>query len=171
MKFHEVPPSVPSVPFTDPAEATFPAYRVFVYGPHVLPDQKGQVMSLALMRAVLINATRDTGGSMAKDDLTGALTYRYPELSDVFVAHPDPDPGKPLCSACGQWDSEHANPNGTACAFHVRLSPVDNPECFNCDQPLHHHGRRYTVACDDYAHADERVIAYGRNNAFPVRRS
>ncbi|MFJ8301316.1 hypothetical protein ACIQ9R_36195 [Streptomyces sp. NPDC094447] len=156
MEFNEVPPAVAQyAPFTDPADATFPAYRVFAYGPHVLSRQKGQVMSGALMRAVLLNVTRDNDGSMSQDEVTGALAYRYPDLPDVFVAHPDPDPHLPLCAKCGQWESEHANPNGTACdAFTVLpAGHRDTAECSDCRQPRLHHGGRYTVACKGFIDA------------------
>ncbi|MFJ4342644.1 hypothetical protein [Streptomyces sp. NPDC088915] len=163
MEFNEVPASVRSYThFTDPADATFPAYRVFVYGPHVLPDQKGQVMSRALLRAMLINATKDNCGSMARDELSGGLRYRYPDLPDTFVAHPDPDLRLRECATCGQWVSEHANPNGSACAtFTAQPEPgsTGNPLCERCRQPYKHHGRSLTVACADFlpVYEDQRV--------------
>ncbi|MFB8025925.1 MULTISPECIES: hypothetical protein [unclassified Streptomyces] len=154
--FPDAPSTKDYVRFTDPAMASFAAYRMFVYGDNVMSDQPGQVMSMALMRAVLINVT-ELDGYMVLDELSGSLMYKFPDIADVFIAHPDPDKetdgSRYLCAVCGQWKSEHRNPNGTACdGFHVR--PVhgcaDNPRCVHCDEPKLHHGRRYTVACDAF---------------------
>lgn len=153
MQFNEVPPSVKSYArFTDPATAKAPAYRMFVYGTYALSNQPGQVMSLALMRAVLIDATVRNDGSMARDEESGSLMYEYPGLQDVFVAHPYPDFGQPRCTRCGQWKSEHANPNATACDMFVIHPPEDfvHRRCAECQQPLLHHGRLFTVACNDF---------------------
>ncbi|CAL9326742.1 hypothetical protein [Streptomyces sp. SudanB91_2054] len=144
-------PARPYVEFTSPAEASSPAYRVFVAGPFALSNQPGQLMSRALLRAVLIDVTRNAG-VMARAE-SGAVRYEYPGLSDVFTAYPERSPDLPTCALCGQWKAEHENPaNATHCGkFAFFGAPgTESLLCTTCRQPHGHHGQRFTVACDDF---------------------
>ncbi len=157
-----VEPSAEFRPLSDPAEVSFAAYSVTVHPSKVLnpwalnPDAENPyVVSGALMRAILINAA-ECGGALALDDVSKTVGYTY--ASGTFhalaqEARPLPTPGTPTCGECGQWESEHRNPNASCCAaFTLKPRPatLHNPLCGTCEQPRTHHGRRYTVACADF---------------------
>ncbi|WP_275466289.1 hypothetical protein [Streptomyces noursei] len=149
-------------PLTDVSEVTFAAYSVTVHPSHVLnpgalnPDAENpHAVSGALLRAILINAV-ECGGALAIDDLSKTVGYTY--ASGTFhalaqEARPLPTPRTPTCGECGQWESEHRNPNGSCCdKFDVEPSPdsSSNPRCLLCRQPFLHHGRPYTIACHSF---------------------
>ncbi|MFF7169741.1 hypothetical protein [Streptomyces pseudovenezuelae] len=139
------------VEFTNPADASHPAYRVFVAGPFALSNQPGQLMSRALLRAVLIDVTRNDGVKARGE--SGTVRYEYPGLSDVFTAYPERSPDLPTCALCGQWKAEHENAsNATHCGkFTFFGAPgTDSLLCTTCRQPHGHHGQRFTVACDEF---------------------
>ncbi|MEU9925064.1 hypothetical protein AB0H51_27915 [Streptomyces griseoluteus] len=141
----------------DPAEASFAAYTVTASHPGLLDPgtPNPRPMSGALLRALLINA-RECGGAMALDDLSGSVEFTY--ASGTFhhmvqTARPLPDSQTPECDTCGQWESEHGNPNVSCCDgfqdWH-RAGTAGNPLCKTCKEPFRLHGRRYTVACEDF---------------------
>ncbi|WP_030372397.1 hypothetical protein [Streptomyces rimosus] len=144
-------------PLTDVAEVTFAAYSVTASPASALvpgtPNPRR--MSGALLRAMLINAI-ECGGALSMDDVSRTVGFTY--ASGTFhgmvqEARPLPTPRTPTCGTCGQWESEHHNPNATACdKFDVEPRPDTpaNPRCEMCSQPASHHGRRYTVACRSY---------------------
>lgn len=144
-------------PLTDPSEVTFSAYSVTASpARHLNPGTPNpRPMSGALLRALLINAI-ECGGALALDDLSKTVGFTYADGTfHVMVqeARPLPTPRTPACGECGQWKSEHRNPNATACdAFDVQPRPDSpaNPLCGECRQPKTHHGRRYTVACGSF---------------------
>ncbi|MEU3502617.1 hypothetical protein ABZ726_18265 [Streptomyces hundungensis] len=155
-------PSAEFRPLTDPAEVTFAAYCITVHPSKVLnpwalnPEAENpHAVSGALLRAILINAV-ECGGALALDDLSKTVGYTY--AAGTFhalaqEARPLPTPRRPTCGECGQWESEHRNPNATACdKFDVEPRPDTPPNrlCLHCCQPFLHHGRRYTVACADF---------------------
>ncbi|MDH6449582.1 hypothetical protein M2155_001990 [Streptomyces sp. SAI-119] len=145
----------PYVEFTKPAEASHPAYRIFVAGPFALSNQPGQLVSRALLRAVLIDVARNTG-VMARTT-TGAVRYEYPGLPDVFTAHPERSPDLPTCALCGQWKAEHENAsNASHCGKFTffGVPGTDSLLCTTCRQPHGHHGQPFTVACDDFQAAN-----------------
>lgn len=144
-------------PLLDPSEVTFAAYCVTASATrHLNPDAPNpRLVSGALLRAMLINAA-ECGGALALDDLSKTVGFTYASgMFHVMVqeARPLPTPRTPTCGECGQWESEHRNPNGTACdRFDVEPRPdtPSNPRCSACCQPFLHHGRRYTVACSSF---------------------
>ncbi|MFF4188154.1 hypothetical protein ACFYZ9_33665 [Streptomyces sp. NPDC001691] len=155
-------PSAEFRPLTDPAEVTFAAYSITVHPSKVLapwalnPEAENpHAVSGALLRAILINAV-ECGGALALDDLSKTVGYTY--ASGTFhalaqEARPLPTPLIPTCGECGQWKSEHRNPNGSCCdafTFKRRPGTLHNPLCGTCEQPRTHHGRRYTVACANF---------------------
>lgn len=142
----------------DPREATFAAYVVHASPKSALvpgtPNPRR--MSGALVRAQLVSSRR-CGGSIALDDLTGTVAFTY----DSGMFHRMVQVATPVavfmweCGTCGQWGSEHHNPNASACdAFDVepRRGTPANPLCLReeCGQPRTHHGRTFTVACHDF---------------------
>ncbi|MFJ5142964.1 hypothetical protein [Streptomyces sp. NPDC088707] len=142
---------------TDVSEVTFAAYAVTATpASDLIPGTPNpRPMSGALLRALLINA-KECGGALALDDLSKTVGFTY--AAGMFhvmvqVARPLPTPRTPTCGECGQWKSEHRNPNATACEkFDVEPRP-DSPSnrlCLRCRQPFLHHGRPYTVACHSF---------------------
>ncbi len=143
---------------TDVSEVTFAAYSVTVHPSKLAPwalnpdAENPYAVSGALLRAVLINAV-ECGGALAVDEVSKTVGYTY--ASGTFdalaqEARPLPTPRTPTCGECGQWESEHGNPNASCCEkFDVEPRPdsVSNRLCLRCRQPFLHHGRRYTVAC------------------------
>ncbi len=141
----------PFTQFTNPAEASHPAYRIFVAGPFALSNQPGQLVSRALLRAVLIDVTRNAG-AMAHAE-SGIVRYEYQGLSDVFTAYPERSPDRPTCALCGQWEAEHKNAsNATHCGkfAHFGGPGTQSLLCTTCRQPHGHHGQQFTVACGDF---------------------
>ncbi|MEU0857465.1 hypothetical protein ABZ352_18780 [Streptomyces griseofuscus] len=144
-------------PLTDPSEVTFAAYSVTSSPASALvPGARNpRRMSGALLRALLINAV-ECGGALAVDDLSKTVGFTYASGTfHVMVqeARPLPTPRTPVCGTCGQWESEHGNPNASCCdAFDVQPRPdtAANPLCGRCRQPQTHHGRRFTVACASF---------------------
>ncbi|WP_433860237.1 hypothetical protein [Streptomyces kronopolitis] len=142
-------------PLTDPSEVTFAAYSKTVFAPawNLVPDvPHTTVVSGAFLRALLIDAIR-CSGAVAVDDLSRTVAFTYAAgMRDhaTFECRPMPTPRTPICGECGQWESEHRNPNATCCdKFDVEPRPdsASNPLCAKCDQPFLHHGRRFAVAC------------------------
>lgn len=143
----------------DPGEATFAAYVVraspasaLVPGvPHSRP------MSGGLVRAQLVSARR-CGGSIALDDLDGTVAFTYDSgMFHRLVQMATPLTSSiPLCGTCDQWESEHRNPNASACdRFDVDPRPGTpaNPLCLREEcggHPRTHHGRPFTVACHSF---------------------
>ncbi|MFC8538069.1 hypothetical protein ACFUJY_29715 [Streptomyces sp. NPDC057249] len=111
-------------------------------------------MSGGLVRAQLVNA-RACGGSIVLDDLSGTVAFTYSSGTFhrmVQVATPLTS-SIPLCGTCGQWESEHRNPNASCCdqfTFKKRPGTLHNPLCRACQQPRTHHGRPFTVACHSF---------------------
>ncbi|MFD4933471.1 hypothetical protein [Streptomyces virginiae] len=152
--------SLPSTDFRpcEPRESTFAAYLVTASPASCLVPgtTNPRSMSGALLRALLINA-RECGGAVAMNELTGEIGFTYASgtfHSMVQTAVPLPNRYL-LCGTCSQWESEHGNPNPTACdKFDVKPRPGTdaNPFCLNedCRYPLTHHGRPYTVACSTF---------------------
>ncbi|WP_330335663.1 hypothetical protein OHS33_39180 (plasmid) [Streptomyces sp. NBC_00536] len=140
----------------EPRESTFAAYLVTSSRPGQLDPQtpNPRSMSGALLRALLINA-RECGGSVAMDELTGEIAFTYAEgtFHDMVQTAVPLTNRHSLCGTCGQWKSEHGNPNVTACdqfGIYPRAGTDFNPLCLAEDcggYPRTHHGRRYTVAC------------------------
>ncbi|MBG7704873.1 hypothetical protein HCJ76_44130 [Streptomyces sp. MC1] len=141
----------------DPAEASFAAYTVTASHPGLLDPGTPNPwpVSGALLRALLINA-RECGGAIVLDDLTGTIEFTY--ASGTFhrmvqTARPLPDCQTQECDTCGQWESEHGNPNASCCDDFQdwrRPGTVGNPLCETCKEPYRFHRRRYTVACGDF---------------------
>ncbi|MGW0757092.1 hypothetical protein ACWD1Y_11490 [Streptomyces sp. NPDC002814] len=142
----------------DPREATFAAYVVHASPASALvPGVPNPLrMSGALVRVQLVNA-RQCGGSIALDDLTGTVAFTY--ASGTF--HRMVQVATPLavfteqCGECGQWESEHRNPNASACdRFDVEPRPGTpaNPLCLAeaCGQPRTHHGLWFPLACHSF---------------------
>ncbi|MCZ1012050.1 hypothetical protein [Streptomyces lydicus] len=144
-------------PLTDPSEAVFAAYSVTASpAGHLNPGTPNtRPMSGALLRAMLINA-QECGGALALDDLSKTVAFTYASGTfHVMVqeARPLPTPRTATCGECGQWKTEHRNPNVTACdKFDIEPRPdtPSNSRCRACCQPLLHHGRSYTVACSSF---------------------
>lgn len=142
----------------DPREATFAAYVVHASpASAVVPGMESRPMSGGLLRAQLVNA-RQCGGSIVLDDLSGTVAFTY--ASGTFhrmvqVATPLTS-SIPLCGTCDQWESEHRNPNASACdRFDVDPRPGTdaNPLCLREEcggYPRTHHGRPFTVACHSF---------------------
>ncbi|RNG31852.1 hypothetical protein EEJ42_08460 [Streptomyces botrytidirepellens] len=144
-------------PLTDPSEVTFAAYSVTASPESdLIPGiPNPRPMSGALLRALLINAD-ECGGMLAMDDLSKTVVFTYASgmfHTAVQEARPLPTPPTPTCGECGQWESEHGNPNASCCdRFDVEPRPgtASNRLCSACRQPFLHHGRRYTVACSSF---------------------
>ncbi|MEU7228988.1 hypothetical protein [Streptomyces chrestomyceticus] len=144
-------------PLTDVSEVTFAAYSVTASPASALVPGTAnpRPVSGALLRALLINAI-ECGGALAMDDVSRTVGFTYADGTfHVMVqeARPLPTPRTPTCGTCGQWESEHGNPNAACCdKFDVKPCPGTpaNPRCSKCNQPASHHGRRYTVACRSY---------------------
>jgi hypothetical protein len=137
---------------SSPAEARFAAYSITAEGPAADPGAPGTVCSGALLRAILVNV-QDDGGPLELHVARRSVRYRYRDVLDVFTATPFPNPRYPVCAVCGQWESEHRNPNASACgAFTAVPAPgtAGNALCRLCEQPYLHHGRRFTVACKTF---------------------
>ncbi|KIF00923.1 hypothetical protein PL81_38535 [Streptomyces sp. RSD-27] len=153
--------SLPSADFRpcEPGESTFAAYLVTASPASCLvPGTTNPYsMSGAMLRALLINA-RELGGAMALDELTGEIAFTY-ELGTfhrmVQMAVPLTN-RYPLCGTCGQWESEHRNPNASACdqfGIYPRAGTQFNPLCLAEDcggYPRTHHSRRYAVSCSSF---------------------
>ncbi|MEV0487307.1 hypothetical protein AB0I69_42745 [Streptomyces sp. NPDC050508] len=142
-------------PLTSPAEVMFAAYSKTAFVPewNRVPNVPlTRVVSGAFLRALLIDAIR-CSGALAFDDLSRMVAFTYAAgMYDhaTFECRPMPTPRTPICGECGQWESEHGNPNATCCnKFDVEPRPdtPQNPLCGGCDQPFLHHGRQFTVAC------------------------
>ncbi|MER7761556.1 hypothetical protein [Streptomyces sp. NPDC097619] len=148
----------PSVHPCAPSDAQFPAYVLTTVPAsdvmHGRPNP--HPVSRALLRALLINAA-ECGGAMAQDGLTGEISFTVSAgrpMGSARIALPMTNPHE-RCGTCGQWESEHGNPNPTACddySRYPRPGSLDNPLCMTpgCGMPLTHHGRPYAVSCNDF---------------------
>ncbi|MFD0352965.1 hypothetical protein ACFVHW_04335 [Streptomyces sp. NPDC127110] len=146
-----------------PREATADAYTVTAFPESALVPgtPNPRLMSGALVRALLISAG-ECGGAVAMDELTDTVVFTYAagmfhrtgQMAVPLTAD------KPMCGTCGQWETEHRNPNASCCdTFNAEPAPGSdaNPWCRNprCGQPRTHHGRRHTVACSLTPHRPE----------------
>ncbi|MDQ8707849.1 hypothetical protein RCO28_36080 [Streptomyces sp. LHD-70] len=106
-------------PLTHPSEANFPAYAVTYQEPCALPGSRPRsvIRSGGRVRVALVRALRAELGAASLEEITGVVCFTYGGLPGVFVATPVPDPGYPKCSGCGQWGSEHGQPDGDACGL------------------------------------------------------
>lgn len=93
-------------PLTDPAEATFPAYRV-VYEDPQADNSSGFDWSGTLLRRTLREATERGQGAASLEEATGVVVFTDGDLRGVYVARPAPGHIQPGCVRCGQWEQEH----------------------------------------------------------------
>ncbi|GGL03551.1 hypothetical protein [Streptomyces flaveus] len=93
-------------PITDPAEATFPAYRVTYEDPQH-GHCTGFDWSGILLRRTLREATARRQGAACLEEATGIVVFTDGDLRGVYVARPAPGRAQPGCVRCGQWEQEH----------------------------------------------------------------
>ncbi|WP_432033669.1 hypothetical protein [Streptomyces antibioticus] len=94
-------------PLTDPAEATFPAYRI-TYEDRQASGGHGFDWSGALLRSTLRVAAAGCGlGAASLEEATGVVVFTEANLPGAYVARPAPGHTQPVCVRCGQWEKEH----------------------------------------------------------------
>ncbi|MEU5093700.1 hypothetical protein [Streptomyces sp. NPDC020996] len=93
-------------PLADPAEATFPAYRV-TYEDPCADISPGFDWSGALLRRTLREATGPGRGAASLEEATGVVAFTDGDLRGAYVARPAPGHTQPTCTRCGQWEKEH----------------------------------------------------------------
>ena len=117
-------------PLTDPAEATFPAYRVTYEDPRT-DSSPGFDRSGALLRRTLRQAIQRGRGAASLEESTGVVVFTDRDMPGAYVARPAPGHVQPTCARCGQWEREHtlherfgSCPEFIAPAIHLSAVPV-----------------------------------------------